>query len=335
VALRNPEDRRTLLFAAAMPLVTGGAYVWPAWMPVLVPLACFLALAAGVMAHNHNHRPVFTGRRMNGFYGNWLSLFYGYPTFAWIPTHNLNHHRFVNRPGDATITWRYSNRHILPVALTYFFVSAYWQSDPIKAYIRQAYATNRPLFRRVIFQYALWIGVALGLLAASIAAYGLGRGAAIWALASALPAVFALWTIMLFNYEQHVHADPWSEFDHSRSWTGRTLNALLFNNGYHAAHHMNPSLHWSELPRAHAELAPKITPSLIEGGMTWYLVKSYFLAPFAPRFGTKQVGRPGSEPPAAERVNTQPDVAYVPSGLGEAGDNAEFVGLARDASAPR
>ena len=54
----------------------------------------------------------------NQIFGNWISIFYGYPTFAWIPTHNLNHHKYVNRAGDATITWRYTNRHNLLVALT-------------------------------------------------------------------------------------------------------------------------------------------------------------------------------------------------------------------------
>ena len=36
----------------------------------------------------------------------WISFFYGYPVFAWIPTHNENHHKFVNGPGDATSTLR-------------------------------------------------------------------------------------------------------------------------------------------------------------------------------------------------------------------------------------
>jgi hypothetical protein len=41
---------------------------------------------------------------------------------------------------------------------------------------------------------------------------------------------------MLFNYEQHVHTDPFSKHDHSRNFVSPTLNFLLFNNGFHAAH---------------------------------------------------------------------------------------------------
>jgi fatty acid desaturase len=305
-----------------MPVVAGAQYLRPSLLPWLAPVSCYLALCAGVIAHNHNHCPTFASRRMNRFFGNWLSLFYGYPTFAWVPTHNLNHHKFVNRAGDATITWRYTNRHILPVALTYFFVSSYWQSDPIKMYIRKARATNPRLFRQIVFQYALWAGTAVALLVLAIALHGWRRGLLVWLAASVLPAVFALWTIMLFNYEQHVHADPWSTHNHSRSWTSRPLNFLLFNNGLHAAHHENPGMHWSDLPRAHAALEPHIDPALVEGGIWWYFFKNYALAPIAPRFGSVQIGRAPFEAPCGGALDLT--TADVP--LGEAGDNARFVG---------
>ena len=266
---RKRRDWRTILWAAAMPVAISAQYARPSLIPFLLPATCYLALAAGVIAHNHNHCPTFSNRRENRFFGNWLSIFYGYPTFAWVPTHNLNHHRYVNRAGDATITWRHTNRHKLPVALGYFFVSSYWQADPIRQYIRKARAQDRPLYRRVMFQYGLWATTAVGLLALAVAVHGVWGGLALWFVVSVVPAVFALWTIMLFNYEQHVHADPWSEHSHSRSWTSPLLNFLLFNNGYHAAHHEYPSTHWSELPEKHAPLAPLIHPDLVEGSLLW------------------------------------------------------------------
>ncbi len=293
--LRNANDWRTMVWAAAMPLVAGAQYLRPALIPYLAPVLFYLALCAGVFAHNHNHCPTFTSRRMNRLYGLWLSLFYGYPVFAWIPTHNLNHHKFVNGVGDATITWRHSNRHMLPVAATYFFVSSYWQSDPIKDYIRKARHDNPKLFREIILQYVIWAGAAVALLVTAVALHGARRGVGVWLAASVGPALFALWTIMLFNYEQHVHADPGSTHNHSRSWTNPLLNFLLFNNGFHAAHHENSGTHWSELPRLHKALEPSIDPALVEYSLWWYFAKNYLLAPFAPRFGTKQIGpEPGT-----------------------------------------
>ena len=97
---------------------------------------------------------------------------------------------------------------------------------------------------------------------------------------------------MLFNYEQHVHTNPWSKYNHSRTFNSKLLNFLLFNNGYHTAHHENASMHWSELAAAHARIADKIDPELCQRSLWWYWLKQYFLSPFFPRLGTKQIGRP-------------------------------------------
>lgn len=294
--LRHRRDVQTLIWALAMPVVSTAQYFRPELIPYLFPVSCYLALCAGVIAHNHNHCPTFHSRTLNRLFEYWLSFFYGYPTFAWVPTHNLNHHHFVNRPGDATITWRRSNRHDVWTAVTYFFVSSYWQQEPTSAFIRKARERNRPLYRRIVLQYVCWAGVAVALFGAAWFLHGLARGAVVWTVVSFLPAVFALWTIMLFNYEQHVHADAWSEHNHSRSWTG-FVNRLLFNNGYHAAHHEHPGLHWSDLPAAHARLAPAIDPSLIERSMLGYFFRCYVMAPLHGREGTAQLGRTPADAP--------------------------------------
>src|SRR5678816_842971 len=114
--LRYPADRRTLAWAVAMPVVALLPYLRPELAVWLCPLSCYLALSAGVIAHNHNHTPTFRDRKLNGAFGNWLSIFYGYPTFAWVPTHNLNHHKFVNKAGDATITWRHTNLSLIHIS---------------------------------------------------------------------------------------------------------------------------------------------------------------------------------------------------------------------------
>ena len=148
--LRYTSDRRTLAWAVAMPIVALIPYLRPELAVWLWPLSAYLALSAGVIAHNHNHTPTFRDRKLNGVFGNWLSIFYGYPTFAWVPTHNLNHHKFVNKAGDATITWRHTNKHNALVAATYFFVSSWYQSEPIKDYIQKAKEKNPDLYRTIM-----------------------------------------------------------------------------------------------------------------------------------------------------------------------------------------
>src|SRR5690606_21927894 len=152
---RFAADYRCLVYAFLLfPGVGLAHYVWPHLIGWLLPVSLYLGYCAGIFSHNHNHCPTFASRKMNDFFAAWLSVFYGYPLFAWIPTHNLNHHKLVNRAGDATITWRYTKRHTFLVAVSYFFVSAYFQSEPIREYVRKARRTGSRMYRQVVIQGA-------------------------------------------------------------------------------------------------------------------------------------------------------------------------------------
>ncbi len=302
--LRNSADLRTLLWVALAVTLVALQYAWPRLVVYLCPISCYLAVACGVIAHNHNHRPTFVGRRFNNLFGHLLTVFYGYPTMMWVPTHNLNHHHFTNRPGDATITWRYTNRHNLFVVMTYPLVSSYFQSEPIQRYIARAKLTNRGLYQRIIVQYAIWIGVYLLMLALAALLHHrvrTGLGLYVWFFSLVLPAICSVTLIMVFNYIQHVHADAWSELDHSRNFTGKVFNLLFFNNGFHTAHHEQPGLHWSALPAAHARLADKIDPRLNEQSVCWFLARQYILAPLFPVLGTRQIGSSPDRIPDGQR----------------------------------
>jgi len=297
--VRNSADYRSVLWVAAAAAVAAVPFAWPGLCWYLSPLSCYLAVACGVIAHNHNHCATFDNKRMNNAFGHVLTLFYGYPTLMWIPTHNLNHHRHLNRPGDATITWRLSHKHNFWLAASYFLVSAYYQSPLIKQYVGLARRRNRRLYRRIIFQYVFWLAtLAALLLLACVLHHDLRTGVRIWCLAIGLPAFTSLVTIMFFNYTQHVHTDAWSEHDHSRNFTGSIFNYLFFNNGYHTVHHQNQNLHWSVLPAAHAKTAGLISSQLNEPNLAWYLARQYLLGPFWPRLGTQQVGGLPDEVPA-------------------------------------
>src|SRR5450631_2502624 len=289
---RRSEDYRTLIWVGVLvPLLIALQYARPAWNLLLLPLSCYFAISTGVIAHNHMHRPTLTSKWANELFSAWISVVYGYPVFAWLPTHNLNHHKLVNRRGDATITWRYTNRHNVWVAASYFFVSAYFQSAWIKDYIRVAKRDKPEVFRRIVSQYIVVAGAHAGAIALGIHWYGVRGGLTVWACSLGIPAFAALWTIMLFNYCQHVHTDPWSSHDHSRNFESPRLNFLLFGNGYHTVHHEQASLHWADAACAHAELRPLIDDRLCERSMLVFFVRQYLLAPFWPQLGTVQVGR--------------------------------------------
>ena len=91
---------------------------------------------------------------------------------------------------------------------------------------------------------------------------------------------------MVFNYIQHVHADEESDYNHSRNFVSRFTNFMLFNNGYHTAHHMKASIHWSQMRQAHQRIAHLIEPHLKEKVILVYLVKTYIVAPFHSAYKT-------------------------------------------------
>lgn len=320
--LRHSSDRRTALWAFVLfPALGFAPYVQPRLIPWLLPLSLYLGFCAGVFSHNHNHCPMFKSRRLNAFYSAWLSIFYGYPTFAWIPTHNLNHHKFVNKAGDATITWRYSKRNTWLIASTYYFVSAYWQSGPLKEYIAKARTGNRALYRQIATQWATLVGVQFGLLSLGWALHGWRLGTLVWAFGFAIPALFAAWSMIFINYIQHVHCDPWSDHNHSRNFVSDLGNFLVFNNGYHTVHHESAGLHWSKLPAAHAKIAHLIDPELNQASIFGFCLKAYLLGIFSERFRTRQVGRAPYDPPGGGDLNLETaGVSAV-----EAGVNAEMM----------
>jgi fatty acid desaturase len=253
---------------------------------------------------------------MNTFYAAWLSVFYGYPTFAWIPTHNLNHHKFINKAGDATITWRYSKKNTWTIASSYFFVSAYWQSGPLKEFIRKAKASNKSLYRQIIGQYTIVFGAQAALLALAIVLHGAGRGIFVWLSSFGASAAMGLWGMIFINYIQHVHTDPWSKHNHSRNFVSSFGNFLVFNNGFHTAHHEAAGLHWSKLPEAHAKIASEIDPVLCQQSIFWFCIKSYLLGIFSDKYRTHQVGRAPYDPPDGSALNLKTaEVAAAEAGV--------------------
>jgi beta-carotene hydroxylase len=294
--LRFASDVRTVVWAfIVFPAAALVPYADPRLVGWLVPLSLYTGFCAGVFAHNQNHCPTFEGR-MNAFYAAWLSVFYGYPTFAWIPTHNLNHHKFLNRAGDATITWRYSQRNTWLIASTYFFVSAYWQKGITDAFVRKARATNRRLHRQIIIQSATVVCAHVALVALAIGWRGWKTGTLVYLCGFGVSAAMGLWGMIFINFIQHVHCDPWSARNHSRNFVGRLENWLVFNSGLHTAHHENPGAHWSRLPALHDRIASEIHPELRQPSIIGFCVKTYLLGAFSARFRTRQIGRAAHDP---------------------------------------
>lgn len=244
--------------------------------PVTYIIYCFLSVSVAVITHNHNHVRMWKSDFMNTMQDWWLTIFYGFPVFAWIPTHNKNHHKMNNRPGDYTITYRFSEKNNFVTLLSYPTISGFYQQKAIRDYLKDMYKNKKSRFYLSIAQYVilvLWIGAALLI----------DWRKAIWFVI--IPQQISLFSVLIFNYVQHVHANEESEWNHSRNFTG-FLNFLLFNNGLHTAHHETAGIHWSKVPEEHAKIEHLIDDSLKERSFWWYIFRNYALGLFSKRFKT-------------------------------------------------
>lgn len=273
-----------------MPAAALAQFLRPSLAGWMLPVSMYLAYSAGVLAHNHNHVPVFASRRANAVYSTLISLFYGYPIFAWIPTHNENHHRYGNREGDVTATWRHTSRNTAWAAFSYFFYSAAWQAPLTAGYLRRVRRRSVRAWAWLVAQYGFVFGghaLALGL---AIHLHGLRLGAFVYASALGIPAAGALWGLIFTNYVQHIDCDPTSRWNHSRNFTSRWMNFLVFDNGFHTVHHDRANLHWSRARAAHEAIADRIDPRLNESSIADYCWKTYVLGSSVVAGGGRPVG---------------------------------------------
>jgi fatty acid desaturase len=237
------------------------------------------------LAHNHNHAPVFHGKRTNSLYSAWLSFFYGCPLFVWVPTHNQNHHRYLDGPGDATRTAELTPRDSLWAALSYPTRSAIAQMPAIVRYVRSARLQKPARFRHILLETGTVVvgHAAVALLA--VYRYGWARGALLYGCAFGIPTLFAAWSMMFTNYLQHVGCDYASPDDHSRNFVSPWLNWLVFHAGYHTVHHEHAGTHWSLYPKLHAWRAARIAPALNQRTMLGYCLRKYVAVPAARALG--------------------------------------------------
>jgi beta-carotene hydroxylase len=277
--LKESADFKSLIYIFITTTLFITQWMWIGVNPFIYTWYLFMAVAVAVMTHNHNHLPMWRSKTMNLFTDWWLTVFYGFPIFAWIPTHNKNHHRFNNREGDDSITYRISEKNNFFTLISYPTISGYYQQKAIFAYLKEMKANNKEKFWVCISQYVvlvMWIAAALLIDWEKALLFVI------------IPQQVSLFSVLIFNYVQHVHADEESEWNHSRNYTG-FLNFLLFNNGYHTIHHHKAGLHWNKVPEAHKEIEKNIDPILLERSFWWYIIRSYILSLIVPKFRTKSM----------------------------------------------
>jgi fatty acid desaturase len=220
------------MFLAAAALVVMWLYGSEMPLYVFIPVyiaQLLLAVIVAVMVHNHQHLSMWTSKFMNYITDYWLTLFYGFPIFAWIPTHMTNHHVNVNTEEDYTRTYKYSDKNNLLTLITYPSISGVSQQKPVKDFFFATYKRNK---KRFFTQFLQVFFLAVFVVTMVILDW---QKAILYVI---IPQQVSLFSVLIFNYVQHVHADESTKFNNSRNFVGGTLNLLLLNNSYNMANHL-------------------------------------------------------------------------------------------------
>jgi fatty acid desaturase len=266
--LRYDADLRTLAF-----LVSFNVLLVVQWLDVargaylLLP-TYILAVVALVVKHNHVHSPTFGKAAWNSAFELWLSVLTAHPTSGIITSHNILHHGSNNTDTDFVrcSLVRYRSNFLNLMAFFFASVRTMYRNKPndLDAWRRSRPELYRQAIGERIFTYGFLLLVVL-IDWRSTLKYCAG------------PWFFAQWVLVTINLLQHQDCDFSSEYNHSRNLTGRLLNWLLLNNGYHTAHHMFPTAHWSKLPAIHQRVVATRTDPALEESSLWLCIWRRFV----------------------------------------------------------
>lgn len=322
--LRYSADLRTLAFVGAYFALVSVAFVPDLPLFVGIPLfvtLCLLSFFCAVITHNTIHSPVFKKRSLNRVFQTVLSLTYGHPVSAFVPGHNLSHHKYLQTPKDRMRTDKMRFRWNLLNQL-FFNVLVGGAIFKDNAEYVSLMKTRRPAwYRQFMLELGLYVVFLITTLGLSFALDG-------WipwrfVVFVVIPHQYAVWGIAGINFVQHDGCDVDHPYNHSRNFTGKLVNWFTFNNGYHGIHHERPGLHWSLAPEAHAkEYGPHIDPRLEQKSLLVYCWKAYIWPGKRVRYdGTPLVlGPPREDEPWVK--------AAVDRATGGTSDDAEYGAVA-------
>ena len=259
--LRYRRDIRSLVFISLALIMLIAPHLRSSPLPEAsfaaqvgwITCSSLLCFVASIINHNHMHCRMFRLEALNAMANLALSVARGHTATGIVVPHHLNHHveagseRDWIRPALAgrRIGWLRLPRYVLRASLT-MAVERMRPDAPVLLERRR-----RSWLIEKIFLFTV-IGIALL------------HNWHIFLLFNVVPWLLGLSLLVGVNLLQHEGCSPQTMLGESRNFTGFIGNWLLFNNGYHTAHHRRPAAHWSELPALHSSLRDKLPEAALE-----------------------------------------------------------------------
>lgn len=205
-----------------------------------------------VVTHNFIHTPFFRWRWMNTLFYILNSANVFFPISLYNENHAM-HHAYNNdrlHPDgttlDPTSTYLYGKNGNQEFFVKYCALGVFrdWTMADV-AQIHKRGKTTRFIAELVAILFMVLVSAYLSWE---------------WLLFAWIPTYLAGWFLAnMQNYYEHYRAkDPGNRYSNSVSYYGRIFNFLMFNEGYHQEHHIQPSTHWSQRPLLRQENLDKM-----------------------------------------------------------------------------
>ena len=263
--IRNPADRRQVAMAVAGPFVLLGPFLVST--NVFVEIGLWLVVWTilcrhNYILHNHVHCPFTRSKLLNRTLGTLLGFCTGMTVGNWKITHVHGHHvahKLNGLPGRTYIdrlhideTQPFSVRAGLWHALATAPIQ--WAA-PIGTMVGGSFGKStarRKFYRYHLAEFVLIYGIVAGLF-----------------LLNPLKALFYFGLIyyLVFiisryiDYLTHAGGHDSSGYSIANVCLHPTYNKHFWNFGFHVAHHLRPTAHWTTLPTIHAALKVNADPT--------------------------------------------------------------------------
>jgi fatty acid desaturase len=242
-----PTAVMLVVFAVQLAIVALVRHPLQALLAVIVLFPLQVNFAG--MCHNHHHRNTFRYRVLNRAFEVVMFLQLGMLPYGYTLHHNIGHHRYYLDQTRDSNRWRRADGTVMGSWEFAWTLCRHMYPTVIR--IGRQHPTVFRKFRRMAWVSA---GVLAALLAiAPVSAF----------IVFVLPLPAALLVQAQATYYQHAGLASADPLRASRSAVDRLYNLRTLNLGYHTAHHLRPSLHWSKLPAFHAEIAARIPAELV------------------------------------------------------------------------
>jgi fatty acid desaturase len=254
--LRYKVDRRAVTMVSVMLGLHVAVFLLaPTWIAALCVIPFTVAsMFIAAINHHHQHFNTFHSSWMNRVYDIALSLQTGIAPYGWVLHHNLGHHvNYLNqRPHPQPDESKWTRRDGSQMGRIEYTIDLllHHQIDIVRV------GRRYPKYLRAF----LWMKLPLW----SIIGLALYVNPTNAVLVILLPGFLTLIHTSWVTYGHHAGLYPTNHYDASVNCINPLFNYLSCNLGYHTAHHKRPGVHWSLLPKIHAEIEHRIPPEQIE-----------------------------------------------------------------------